>query len=429
MSISSASWPRRYLSELFLYSGQYALFYLFMNLSMGLELFLHDGGHFVLLLALLLQTAISVRLTGHPVKRALSIFITPLLYTLYDAPGEMEWFYNVGHLFFWIYTSLIFVFLILAHPSSKDGVRVFSEAAITFTNISIFIFVYFYFDLKLDLIEQRMAGVIDPETYREMLEIYNIHHGFLNFIADPAHIYIIFGGLFLGLTITHGRVNNLQLTQRIDRLLARYLDPEIKERLLKVGEDSQKRKMAVLFCDIRNFTAISETHAPDTIVKTLNIYYTVLANIVTLNGGVVNKFIGDGAMVLFGLKSQTARVCDHAVSCAMEIFSALDTINRELAEAGLPGIEDIGIGIHYGDVVFGAIGGTKRKDYTVIGDTVNTASRLESLSKTLNCRMIISGTVFDALDRAWQENFTYLGDTEVKGKYNKVHLYGWAGKK
>ncbi|MGE4296132.1 MAG: adenylate/guanylate cyclase domain-containing protein [Campylobacterales bacterium] len=420
------AWLGRFAGELFLYSGQYALFYLLMNLSQGAQHLLKDGGHLVLFAALIGQTALSASLTGRPLWRAASVFTAPVLYTLYDAPGTYEWLYNIGHLFFWIFSAAIALFLALAHRFRQGAIKAASEAAITFTNIAVFVFIYFYFDLKLALNKQVNQGLIDAAGRRELLEIYNIHLGFAQFLADPAHLYIIFGGLFLGLTIAYSRMQNLRLTDRIDRLLTLYLDAGIKERVVADPEASERRDLVLLFCDIRNFTAVSEVHAPDKIVGTLNEYYGGMAEIIARHGGIINKFIGDAVLVIFGLKNN-GNPKEQAVLCAQAMIGALEEINRRLQTKGLPGIDNIGIGIHGGEVVLGAIGSRERKDYTVIGDAVNTASRLETLCKTHGKNLIVSKTVFDALSFQTQSRFVFLENAALKGKADKIAAYAYRG--
>jgi len=414
----------KYLREIFLYSGQYALFYVLMNLSLGMEHFFKDSGHIVLLFSLLLQIGISVNfIEDNSYKKAFISFLSPIIYTIYDGFGNGDWIYGMGHSFFWIFTSLIAISIIVENKTTSKIIKIISESIITFLNIAIFIAIYFYFDLKLSQNELLELGKITPYEFKESLEIYNFYSGFLLFLKDPAHIYILFGGVFLGFTIVYNRVQNLKLTQKIDTLLGTYLDIGVKNRLLRGEQNSQKQELTILFCDIRNFTGISEKYDANEIVETLNIYYSFWSNEVLKHHGMINKFIGDAVMVIFGLDEDKEKGVVNSLKTANAMLENLPKINEILKSKNLPTLDGIGIGIHFGEVVLGAIGGNERKDYTVIGDTVNSASRIESLCKTYQRELLISHEVYK-LSGELQADFQFLDEIFLKGKSHPKKIYG-----
>lgn len=413
----------KYLDELFLHTGQYAIFYIFMNLSLGFGHFFGDAGHLVLFIALVFQIFLSVHYINNPYKRALSFFFLPLFYTIYDGFGHNDWIYNIGHSFFWIFSFLVAFLVLIKYRIANQHIKVLSEGLIVFLNIAIFIAVYFYFDLKLSQTELYELGKIDAHDLKESLEIYNIISSLGIFVKDPAHIYIIFGGLFLGLAITYNRIGNLQLTQKIDTLLDTYLDISIKERLLNGEQEATKKELVILFCDIRNFTNISEKYEATQIVETLNVYYSFWADEVVKHNGIINKFIGDAVMVIFGLDSSKEKAIQESVNLSLTMFERLPHINAILTSKQLPTLDEIGIGIHCGEVVLGAIGGTERKDYTVIGDNVNIASRLESLCKIYKNNLIVSSQIYENCGDL-QEKFLLLDTIALKGKTTANTIYG-----
>ncbi len=413
----------KYLDELFLHTGQYALFYIFMNLSLGIEHFFSDAGHLVLLIALVFQIFLSVHFINNPYKRALSFFFLPLVYTIYDGFGTHDWIYNIGHSFFWIFSFLVGGLVFIKYRIVNQHIKIISEGLIVFVNIAIFIAVYFYFDLKLSQNKLFESGVISAYELKESLEIYNIISSFGIFVEDPAHIYIIFGGLFLGLAITYNRIENLQLTKKIETFLDTYLDISIKERLLNGEQQATKKELVILFCDIRNFTNISEKYEAIQIVETLNVYYSFWADEVVKHNGIINKFIGDAVMVIFGLDGQKETSIKQSVQLSFAMLEKMPQINAILASKQLPMLDEIGIGIHCGEVVLGAIGGTERKDYTVIGDSVNIASRLESLCKSYQNNLIISDEIYRDLSDL-QERFYPLDSVILKGKTVSHKIYG-----
>lgn len=196
------------------------------------------------------------------------------------------------------------------------------------------------------------------------------------------------------------------------------------EAKIAVGE---KRPVAVLFSDIRSFTNISECNKPEVMVAFLNRYFTIMSNIIKKHGGTIDKFIGDAIMALFGAPISFEDNTRRAVAAAYEMREALPSV--PLGDLILPdGMSfDIGIGINYGAVTVGSLGSEDRKSYTVIGDDVNLASRLEGLTKTYGSRILVSDSVKkDIEDSGFAKEFVFrsLDDVRVKGKANAVPIYG-----
>ena len=161
-----------------------------------------------------------------------------------------------------------------------------------------------------------------------------------------------------------------------------------------IGTDSDIRRVAVMFVDFRSFTAGARTRTPQEVVNRLDGAFAVLVDILDRHGGIVNKFLGDGFLALFGAPLQAPDPAHRAVAAAREMLEA----NARINEATSWPLR-IGIGIHLGEVVAGSIGSPRRKEYTVIGDTVNFASRFEALNKDFNSQFLISEAVRDALGR------------------------------
>jgi adenylate cyclase len=198
---------------------------------------------------------------------------------------------------------------------------------------------------------------------------------------------------------------------RITNLFGQHVSPQVVERLMAEGTktDSDIRRVAVMFVDFRSFTAGARTRTPQEVVHRLDDAFAVLVEILDRHGGIVNKFLGDGFLALFGAPLEAADPAHRAVAAAREMLEANDRIN-EKADWPLR----MGIGIHIGDVVAGSIGSPRRKEYTVIGDTVNFASRLEALNKDFNSQFLISEAVHDALGEECRDAVA-LGKVEVRG--------------
>jgi adenylate cyclase len=198
---------------------------------------------------------------------------------------------------------------------------------------------------------------------------------------------------------------------RVTNLFGQHVSPQVVERLLVegAGAASDIRRVAVMFVDFRSFTAGARSRSPQDVVDRLDGAFAVLVEILDRHGGIVNKFLGDGFLALFGVPFEAPEAAHHAVAAAREMLAAMSGIN-----SGSSWPLRIGIGIHFGEVVAGNIGSPRRKEYTVIGDTVNFAARLESLNKEFNSQLLISAAVRDALGQDGRDAVS-LGEVAIKG--------------
>ncbi len=211
--------------------------------------------------------------------------------------------------------------------------------------------------------------------------------------------------------------------KRLKSTMARYMSPELAERLLQEGEavlGGQLQEVSVLFSDIRAFTTLSEQWGPKETVSMLNDYFSVMADIILKNQGIVDKYIGDAIMAVFGTPFATGRDADNALQTAVDMLRALREFNAMRVTLGKAPVE-IGLGINTGEVVAGNIGSLKRMDYTVIGDGVNTASRLEGVTKYYGTRLLISEFTKAQLQHRYHTRL--IDSLRVKGKHLPVAVY------
>ncbi|MBR0966098.1 adenylate/guanylate cyclase domain-containing protein [Bradyrhizobium diazoefficiens] len=206
---------------------------------------------------------------------------------------------------------------------------------------------------------------------------------------------------------------------RVTNLFGQHVSPQVVERLMAAEATTagDLRRVAVMFVDFRGFTAGAQSRTPQEVVDRLDGAFAVLVDILDREGGIVNKFLGDGFLALFGAPLEASDAAHRAVAAGREMLIAMDRIN---AETSWP--LRIGIGIHFGEVVAGNIGSPRRKEYTVIGDTVNFASRLESLNKEFGSQLLISASVREALGDDGKDAVS-LGEVKVRGYEQKVAVY------
>ncbi|MDR1955282.1 MAG: response regulator [Treponema sp.] len=217
-----------------------------------------------------------------------------------------------------------------------------------------------------------------------------------------------------------------ELQAKTRAAFARYVPIDVMDEIIDTASSasasqSETRNVVVLFSDIRNFTKISEHSNAQDIVTFLNAYFALMGNKIIAEGGNIDKFMGDAIMALFGAPRTLSDAPGCAIRAAINMMRALsqvDTSHIRLPESGFA----VGIGINYGECVVGNIGFQNKQDYTVIGDTVNLASRLEGVTKEYRHPIIVSETMYEA--SKGQSIFRKIDRVQVKGKDTFVDLYG-----
>lgn len=179
--------------------------------------------------------------------------------------------------------------------------------------------------------------------------------------------------------------------RRMTELFGAYLSPQVLGTLLRDprGSAGTRRAVALLFADLRDFTAWSERADPALVLQTLNRYYAAITPLLHARGGTIDNFRGDGVMVMFGAPEPADEPCGAAFESAREIVAAVEHFNAQEAAGGRQAIA-VTVGLAFGEVVFGELGSADRKDYTALGDAVNVAARLQDLAKRLGCAVLMT---------------------------------------
>jgi len=190
-------------------------------------------------------------------------------------------------------------------------------------------------------------------------------------------------------------------------------------------QEGVRQRVAVLFSDIRGFTSYSEQNPPELVVRQMREYLTEMTAAVQNHRGVLDKFIGDAVMALYGpFLPDGTNISALAVASALEMLERLEKLNERWLQQGMPTFR-IGIGIHVGEAMVGNIGSIQRVQYTALGDTVNLASRLQSLTKDFKVPLLVSEEVKEEAEKVLGDTvaFVDLGTVSVRGREKPVRVY------
>jgi len=277
---------------------------------------------------------------------------------------------------------------------------------------------------NLDLKEQSVERWLESGSDLNFL--------FLGFAASELIVVILVSS---GLAVVVGRsrrlVRNRLSAERRRASLARYFSPNVADRLDQSASElstAKQQDVAVLFADIVGFTKLCEQASPQDVVELLRDYHDRLGNAVFANYGTLDKYIGDGLMATFGTPDSSPQDASNALNCAFDMMDALEKWNVERQVAGHAPVK-VGIGLHWGPVVVGDIGNERRLEYGVIGDTVNTASRLEHLTRPLEATLVVSDELMQKVDAKLVRSEHYkgqlakMGEQEIRGRTSSVSVW------
>jgi class 3 adenylate cyclase len=276
--------------------------------------------------------------------------------------------------------------------------------------------------LFLFLSPNKAGGIIAVLFICTAAGIFKAFAAFWVIRAAPLIYFLFIPGMIIGM---YHYVSEHHQFRRLQRFFKSYVNAKVMREILEHPEnisfEGQHVEATVMFTDIRNFTTLSEHMNPQDVVAGLNLYFTEMTRTVVAVDGYLNRYLGDGILAVFGAPNKLPdNGAMAAVRCGLKMLEQVEKLNRSEL---FPGIEQIkiGIGIHTGEVIVGNVGCYEKMDYTVIGDTVNLASRIESKTKEYQTPLLISETTYERVrDRI---SARFVASAAVKGRAQEVKLY------
>lgn len=275
---------------------------------------------------------------------------------------------------------------------------------------------WFVFRLRFPVALVPLAAVIALYFGATVVALYR---GVVLPMVSPA-LAVMFSGLLSYGTYYHTEGRRRRLLQTV---FGSYVSPELANQILeqeRVPLEGTRQVVTVMFSDLRDYTTYCQGRDPQQVVSELNEYFRDMTAEIKAHGGMVNKFIGDGIMALFGAPVPGSDDAYRAIACALQMVERNREFNERRVQQGLQPLV-IGIGIHTGEAVVGTIGATEKVEYTAIGDTVNVAARIEGENKTFHTQVLLSEATFELVrDRVLA---TPMGEAKLKGVSEAVRLY------
>ncbi len=241
----------------------------------------------------------------------------------------------------------------------------------------------------------------------------------INLILPEIFILFAIGCAYLYRYLLEGKKK-----EKIQSAMGKYLSRDVMQNVVNnidsVKLGGKRANVTVLFADIRGFTSISEKLSAEEVTKILNEYFTAIVPIIEKHNGILNKFMGDAVLAVFGEPIENNHHALDAVKCADAMLKKVKQLQEKWLEEGKPKIE-IGVGISTGEAFVGNIGSEERLEYTVIGDTVNTASRIENYNKVYRTKFLISQETFEQVQK--HVDVIKIREVSIRGKAKKINIY------
>jgi class 3 adenylate cyclase len=299
-----------------------------------------------------------------------------------------------------------------------------AEVFLTLGTIFTFIFFYFYLDLRLTSTKAYDVGELGYEGLIASLSLSNFVPAFMQFAKTLQHVFFMFGAFMFGSFQVADKLKQVSLKTRLDQVYAVIEPPSLDMKQGGLLSDGETHEVVILYADLWNFTPIAEKEGARATIGLLNRYYALWDIVARRHKGIVEQFVGDTAIVVFGLMGEKD-AADEAVACAFDFLYEFSHLQEDLAAHRLPLVKHIGIGVHAGKVAVGelsAASGVQR--IGVVGEAVNIAARLDSLCREFKQDLLISQPVYKQLSLEHQAGFQPMGEVLFRGKTQPQGVYG-----
>ncbi len=415
---------RRFYEEFFLYSSQFVLFFIIALFASPAIIRPDTIALIVLIGFLLMQTSLLARNGHKPLQRLLFSCITPAAYSLTRILAGSSDLLDMASFFLWITALYLGAIQALGLLFKRKWPKRITEVFLSFGTIFTFVFFYFYLDLRLGVSKSYEAGGLRYFELLKALSIDNFIPAFVKFAKPVQHIFFMFGALMFGLFQLSDKVKQISLKYRLDTIYATVEPPSIPIDTRAALGTGENREVVILYADLWNFTPIAEKEGASETIGLLNRYYALWDIVVRRNHGIIEQFVGDTVIAVFGLLGEK-NPQDSAVACARDFLAEFIYFQEDLADHKLPIVKHIGIGIHGGKVVAGeltAASGLVR--VAVVGETVNVAARLDSLCREFKQDLLLSQPVYKQLSLENQSLFQPMGEVLFRNKTQPQVVFG-----
>lgn len=416
--------PRRYLEEFFLYSSQFVIFYIIILFASPPIIRPTDLALLSLILFLLMQIGLLARFGHRPMARFLFSLMTPLGYSGMQALSGPVLPLDMASFFLWATAVYLGGIQALGLWFRRKWPKRIAETLLTLGTVFMFIFFYFYLDLRLTMTRAYDAGELGYAGLMAALALDNFIPAFVSFASFTQHIFFMFGALMFGLFQMSDKIKQISLQARLDSVFAVIEPPSLDAPTRETLKRGETREVAILYADLWNFTPIAEKEGPTETIGLLNRYYGVWDLVVRRNHGVIEQFVGDTVIAVFGLMGEK-EYCENAVNCGLDFLREFPYLQEDLASHRLPLVKHIGIGVHSGKLTVGELSvasGSQR--VSVVGDTVSVAARLDSLCREFKQDILVSAPAYKQLSLELQSEFQTMGEVLFRGKTQPQAVFG-----
>jgi len=416
--------PKRYLEEFFLYSSQFVLFFILILFSTPAIIRPDSKALVSLIVFLFLQIALLARYGHRPPARFVFSLMTPLGYTVMQALSGPVKSVDMASFFLWTTALYLGGIQALAILFRRKWPKRIAEIFLSLGTIFTFIFFYFYLDLRLTSTKAYDAGELGYAGLMASLSLANFVPAFLSFAKTLQHVFFMFGAVMFGSFQVADKIKQVSLKSRLDQIYAVVEPPVAEPSMRDQVAGGENRDVVILYADLWNFTPIAEKEGARATIGLLNRYYALWDIVARRHKGLVEQFVGDTAIVVFGLMGEKD-AADEAVSCAFDFLYEFSHLQEDLASHRLPLVKHIGIGVHAGKVAVGELSsasGVQR--IGVVGEAINIAARLDSLCREFKQDLLISAPVYKQLGLEPQSAFQPMGEVLFRGKTQPQLVYG-----